>query len=122
MQKKKRENRNALHKKANTQNKPKRNVNWRRLTISLVVLCFVINFVYIMITQQIVLSRKGNEIAELEEKIKVATQKTESLEKELENLNDPEYLEKIARERLGMVRPNERVFVDVNKSQSNQSD
>ena len=41
------------------------------------------------------------------------------LEAELENLNDPAYLEKIAREKLGLVRPNERVFVDANKSETN---
>ncbi|MBO5364889.1 MAG: septum formation initiator family protein, partial [Clostridia bacterium] len=48
-----------------------------------------------------------------------AEQQTEKLEKELENLNDPEYLEKIAREKLGLVRPNERVFVDANQSEVN---
>ena len=37
-------------------------------------------------------------------------------------MEDPEYIERIAREKLGLVRPNERVFVDANKSDSNQSD
>ena len=54
--------------------------------------------------------------------MQTATQQTEKLEAELENLNDPAYLEQIAREKLGLVRPNERVFVDANKSQANTSD
>ena len=35
----------------------------------------------------------------------------------MENLDDPEYLEKVAREKLGLIRPNERVFIDTNKDE-----
>ena len=97
-------------------------VNPKRLLIAIVTGIFILYFIYIMIWQQIVITRKNNEIEALEEKIGATAQQTERLEKELENLNDPEYLEKIAREKLGLVRPNERVFVDANKSDSNQSD
>ena len=75
-----------------------------------------------MIWQQVTISKKNKEINALEEKVQTATQQTEKLEAELENLNDPAYLEQIAREKLGLVRPNERVFVDANKSQANTSD
>lgn len=75
-----------------------------------------------MIWQQITISRKDNEIKALEEQITAATQQTEKLQQELDNLNDPEYLEKIAREKLNLVLPNERIFVDANKSNSNNND
>ncbi|MBQ7265289.1 MAG: cell division protein FtsL [Firmicutes bacterium] len=39
-----------------------------------------------------------------------------ALQKELENENAPEFIEKIAREKLNMVRPTEIVFNDVNTS------
>ena len=32
-----------------------------------------------------------------------------------ENVNSPEYIEKIAREKLGMYLPNERVYIDIGK-------
>lgn len=102
--------------------KGKKKINYKRFFISLFVLLFVLYFVYIMIWQQMVISKKSKEIDALEEKINAAQQQTEQLENELNNLNDPEYIERIAREKLGLVRPNERVFVDANKSDSNQSD
>ena len=32
-----------------------------------------------------------------------------------DNINSPEYIEEIAREKLGMYLPNERVFIDIGK-------
>ncbi len=101
---------------------PKRKLNLKKFSIAILVVLFAAYFVYIMIWQQITISKKNNEIDALSERIEEAKSQTEKLEAELENLNDPEYLEKIAREKLGLVRPNERVFVDANKSQSNTSD
>ena len=94
----------------------------QRVVTAVVVMIFALYFVYIMIWQQVTISKKNKEINALEEKVQTATQQTEKLEAELENLNDPAYLEQIAREKLGLVRPNERVFVDANKSQANTSD
>lgn len=100
----------------------KRKLNTKRFLTVLIVAFFSIYFVYIMIWQQITISRKDNEIKALEEQITAATQQTEKLQQELDNLNDPEYLEKIAREKLNLVLPNERIFVDANKSNSNNND
>ncbi|MEE1012961.1 MAG: septum formation initiator family protein [Clostridia bacterium] len=94
----------------------------QQVVTAVVVMIFALYFVYIMIWQQVTISKKNKEINALEEKVQTATQQTEKLEAELENLNDPAYLEQIAREKLGLVRPNERVFVDANKSQANTSD
>lgn len=100
----------------------KRKLNLKKFTIAILVVLFAVYFIYIMIWQQITITRKNREIDALSEKIETANAQTEKLEAELENLNDPEYLEKIAREKLGLIRPNERVFVDANKSQSNTSE
>ena len=93
-----------------------------RLLAVVLVGLFVLYFIYIMIWQQVMLSKKNKEIDALEEKISAATQQTEQLKEQLSSMEDPEYIERIAREKLGLVRPNERVFVDANKSDSNQSD
>ena len=39
----------------------------------------------------------------------------EELKKMKENINSDEYIEQIAREKLGMYYPNERVYIDVEK-------
>ena len=110
------------HKKSATVQKAKKRLNPKRFAVAVAVVVFVSYFIYVMIWQQITLSKKNKEINELEEKISIASQETEALQKELDNLEDPEYLERIAREKLGLVRPNERVFIDANKSESNVSD
>ncbi len=101
---------------------PKQKLNVKRLAIVAAAAVFIIYFVYAMIAQQIALSNKNKEIQSLEEQVSVANTETERLQKELDNLEDPEYLERVAREKLGLVRPNERVFVDANKSKANSGD
>ena len=39
----------------------------------------------------------------------------ESLVAMKDNVNSPEYIEEIAREKLGMYLPNERVYIDIGK-------
>ena len=48
-----------------------------------------------------------------EEKTQDAKQYQESLKSLKENVDSPEYIEEIAREKLGMYLPNERVYIDV---------
>ena len=101
---------------------PKQKLNVKRLAIVAAAAVFIIYFVYAMIAQQIALSNKNKEIQSLEEQVSAANTETERLQKELDNLEDPEYLERVAREKLGLVRPNERVFVDANKSKANSGE
>lgn len=98
----------------------KRNLNIKKLTIVAVAVVIAVNFVYVLIWQQVAITQKDREIEALKGRIATATEESERLSQEVENLNDPEYLEKIAREKLGLVRPNERVFVDSNKSEDNE--
>ena len=77
---------------------------------------FCVYFVCMMIGQQSTINRKNNEIRNLNEQITSANQETERLKEELENVNDPEYLERMAREKLGLVGPNERVYIDANST------
>ncbi len=97
----------------------KKNINVKRLLISLIIAIAAIYYIYIMVWQQIAISKKSKDIEALERQLVEATAESERLSQEVENLNDPEYLERVAREQLGLVRPNERVFVDSNKSEDN---
>lgn len=77
-----------------------------------------IAWVIILIKQQINISQYKNEIKALSSKIEIAeddlNNNKQNLETEKKNTNSPEYIEKLAREKLGMYLQNERVYVDSN--------
>ncbi len=70
---------------------------------------------YTLIDQQITLSKRGDVIEEYKAKIAEAQMANQRLEDELEQADTDEYLERVAREKLGLVKANERVFVDITK-------
>lgn len=81
----------------------------------------VISLVWTLISQQFTISSQNKEINSLEARIQEVQQQSDNLKQQVDNLENPEYIERIAREQLGLVRPNERVFVDSNKSEDNNS-
>lgn len=52
-------------------------------------------------------------ITELENSLIMARGEKTRLEKELNNINNPEYIERIAREELGLVKPGELLLIPV---------
>lgn len=74
-----------------------------------IAICYVVN---IFISQQKTLNAYNAEINQYQEKISQAEDTKESLVAMKENVNSPEYIEKLAREKLGMYLPNERVYID----------
>ncbi len=54
-----------------------------------------------------------SEIADLERTVEELEQQRAQMRAKLERLHDPDYLERVARECLGMVRPGEVAFVAV---------
>ena len=72
----------------------------------------------VLIRQQKNIIQYQKEIKELSTKINVAedelNQNKQNLEEEINKSNSPEYIEKIAREKLGMYLQNERVYIDSN--------
>ena len=79
---------------------------------------FVLLIVYLsfnLVSQQQLIENKNSELVVVEAKIAAETKRTEELLEEKNLLTSDESLEKIAREKLGMVKPGERVFVDINR-------
>ena len=66
-------------------------------------------------SQQQMIEEKQYNLSVVEQQIEAEQQRSKVLEREKELLNSDESLEKIAREKLGMVKPGERVFVDLNR-------
>ena len=79
----------------------------------------LIIWIVMLIKQQLNISQYKNQIKELSSKIEVAeselNQNKQDLEQEKKNTDSLEYIEKLAREKLGMYLQNERVYVDSNK-------
>ena len=80
-----------------------------------------LSLVWTLISQQFTINAKNKEIDALDSKIQEVQQQSDNLKQQVDNLQNPEYIERIAREQLGLVRPNERVFVDSNKSEDNSN-
>ena len=77
-----------------------------------IAICYVIS---IVISQQKMLNSYDTEIKNLEKQIAKEEDTKESLDTIKKNIDSPEYIEQIAREKLGMYLPNERVYIDIGK-------
>jgi cell division protein FtsL len=79
---------------------------------------FVLLIVYLslnLVGQQQLIESKNSELAEVEAKIAAEIAYSEQLRQEKDMMMSDESLERIARYKLGMVKPGERVFVDSNR-------
>ena len=84
-----------------------------KLYKKILILAFIIYFVYTLIMQQKTLNSYAKEQAKYNEDIEVAEDEQNKLQEMKSNINSDEYIEQIAREKLGMYYPNERVYIDI---------
>ena len=84
-----------------------------KLLKKLLLVAFVTYVAITLINQQKVLNTYKTNIASVEDNIEEATEYKESLVSMKENAHSLEYIEKIAREKLNMYKPNEKVYIDV---------
>lgn len=71
--------------------------------------------IYILVAQQKMLNSYAAEKKQYIDQIKEAEAEQNELNQSLEGLNSTEYIEGIAREKLDMYLPNERVYIDITK-------
>lgn len=69
----------------------------------------------VFVKQQITLSQCEDLAQEYEEKIAEAELEQQKLRDELEQAETDEYIQRAAREKLGLVKANERVFIDISQ-------
>ena len=85
----------------------------KNLLKKVVFVAITVYIIYIFIHQQNILnSYKSSQVyysGQIEEKIAYR----ETLYQKKENINSEEYIEEIAREKLDMYLPNEKVFIDI---------
>ena len=81
----------------------------------ILIICFITYFIYTIISQQKTLNSYAKEQERYNQDIQVAEEEQTELKEMKQNLNSDEYIEQIAREKLGMYYPNEKVYIDIEK-------
>lgn len=87
-----------------------------RVKISFLIFCvFLCYCVYTLIEQQVQINKYDSQIAMYQADINSKKEMIEYYENQKDNINSDEYIENIARDSLGLVKPYEKVFIDANK-------
>lgn len=81
----------------------------------LIIIGVLIYFVFVLVSQQRTMNAYQEEAKIYENQIVEAQEKTEELKDIKNNIDSTEYIEDVAREKLGMYLPNERVYIDITK-------
>lgn len=66
-----------------------------------------------LVFNQVDIAAKQKELQDLETQLEQQRQQNDELERVLESGSDQEIIERVARDKLGYAKPNERVFIDV---------
>lgn len=90
------------------------------LVYSIIMIIITLIFVAALFHQYSIRQNLINAQIDMEISLTKASAEGAALKKELESQNSPEFIEKIAREKLNMVRPNEIVFIDENTPEGKQ--
>ena len=94
----------------------KRKEKGRQYKWIIVVVLFALYFSSVLINQQMHLNQVKKDQVVADSRLELAKREHEELLKERDLLNDPDYLERIAREELGMVKAGEIPYSLVKKN------
>jgi cell division protein FtsB len=83
--------------------------------IRISIIAFIIYFAFVFINQQKMLDSYATETNQYNNQIAEAKETQNRLTETLSNINSTNYIEQMAREKLDMYLPNERVYVDMSK-------
>lgn len=96
---------------ANNKTKKKYKVDYLRVILVVALVFFSITFV----KQQFQINEYNVQIGSIQEDIASAKEKTQELKAVETKVNDAEYIEQVARDEFGLVKPYEKIFIDVDK-------
>lgn len=80
-----------------------------------VIIVLFIYAVSIFVKQQKMLNTYASEKEQYTNEIATARSEQDKLNTQLNSVNSTEYIEEMARDKLGMYLPNERVYIDITK-------
>lgn len=78
-------------------------------------IAIAIYVIYTLYSQQLTLNAYEADADRYREQISAEQETKEELNSIKENVNSDDYIEDVAREKLGMYLPNERVYIDITK-------
>ena len=78
-----------------------------------IIIAVIVYFICVVISQQKTLNSYQEEALVYENQIVEANEETTKLKEIKSSINSTEYIENVAREKLGMYLPNERVYIDI---------
>lgn len=81
----------------------------------IIIIGIIIYVIYILISRQQVLSMYKKEEQHYLDLIAQEQQRNSELLEKKQNIDSTEFIEEIARDKLGMYLPNERVYIDISK-------
>lgn len=88
-------------------------IDIKKLFKKILITILIVYAIVILINQQKQLNNYSESIAATEKKIEEANEHKDSLISLKQSTSSLEYIEKIAREKLNMYKPNEKVYIDV---------
>jgi cell division protein DivIC len=89
-----------------------RKTSGRRLDWFVVLMVGIVGyFSYMMVSQHFYLNSVNQDYDAAQQRLQSAQQENDALQQEKAQLNDPAYIEKIAREELGMTRQGEMPYI-----------
>ncbi len=83
--------------------------------IHVISIIFLVYFGYTFFNQQLKINKYNSQIEMYENEIKSKQNLVEYYNNKNENISTDEYIESVAREKLGLVKPYETVYIDANK-------
>ena len=84
----------------------------KKIYIKLLIFIISLYAIFTLISQQNTLNQYSKNSQEISQKIEEEKQEKEELAKKKEDVNSLEFIEKTAREKLDMLYPNEKVYID----------
>ncbi len=84
----------------------------KKIYKKLIILAIAVYAVFTIINQQTTLNQYSKQTEEVKQEIAQETQNKEELAKQKDNVDSLEFIEQMAREKLDMYYPNERVYID----------
>lgn len=87
----------------------------KKIYKNVIIAIFLIYFVVTLVSQQKTLNQYSSEADIYAKQLETATEENKDLNKTKEDVNSTEYIEQMAREKLDMYLPNEKVYIDINR-------
>ena len=88
-------------------------ISFKSIITKFLILCILIYVGTTLVNQQKKIDSYDTNISYLNDKIKKENEYKTELMATKDNINSQEYIEKVAREKLNMYKPNEKVYVDI---------